>query len=64
VGGILQDITEPVIQREQIIDKAAEVMKKNLSTVQQIAFLLGENAADSEILLNSIIESFGNKDQE
>lgn len=64
VGGILQDITEPVIQREQIIDKAAEVMKKNLSTVQQIAFLLGENAADSEILLNSIIESFGNKDKE
>lgn len=63
VGGILQDITEPVIQREQIIDKAAEVMKKNLSTVQQIAFLLGENAADSEVLLNSIIESFGSKDQ-
>lgn len=58
VGGIFQDITEPVIQREQIIEKAAEVMKKNLTTVQQIAFLLGENAADSEILLNSIIESF------
>lgn len=64
VGGILQDITEPVIQREQIIEKAAEVMKKNLSTVQQIAFLLGENAADSEVLLNSIIESFKNKDSE
>jgi PAS domain-containing protein len=62
VGGIFQDITEPVIQREQIIDKAAEVMKKNLTTVQQIAFLLGENAADSEILLNSIIESFAAKD--
>lgn len=61
VGGILQDITEPVIQREQIIEKAAEVMKKNLTTVQQIAFLLGENAADSEVLLNSIIESFSKK---
>jgi len=63
LGGILQDITEPVIQREQIIDKAAEVMKKNLSTVQKIAFLLGENAAESEVLLNSIIESFGAKEQ-
>ena len=63
VGGILQDITEPVIQREQIIEKAAEVMKKNLTTVQQIAFLLGENAAESEVLLSSIIESFKSKDK-
>ncbi|PKN71145.1 MAG: histidine kinase [Candidatus Cloacimonetes bacterium HGW-Cloacimonetes-3] len=62
VGGILQDITEPVIQREQIIQKAGEVMKKNLTTVQQIAFLLGENAADSEVLLNSIIQSFSGKE--
>ncbi|MDD3524905.1 MAG: [Fe-Fe] hydrogenase large subunit C-terminal domain-containing protein [Candidatus Cloacimonetes bacterium] len=62
LGGILQDITEPVIQREQIIDKANEVMRKNLTTVQQIAFLLGENAADSEVLLSSIVQSFGNKD--
>jgi len=62
VGGIIQDITEPVIQREQIMEKASEVMKKNISTVQKIAFLLGENAADSEVLLNSIIESF--KDNE
>ena len=62
LGGILQDITEPVIQREQIIEKANEVMRKNLSTVQQIAFLLGENAADSEVLLSSIVKSFGKKE--
>lgn len=62
VGGILQDITEPEFQREQIIAKAGEVMKKNLTTVQQIAFLLGENAADSEVLLSSIIQSFSGKD--
>ncbi len=62
VGGILQDITEPVIQREQIIAKAGEVMKKNLTTVQKIAFLLGENAAESEILLSSIIQSFSEKE--
>ncbi|NLK49769.1 MAG: 4Fe-4S binding protein [Candidatus Cloacimonetes bacterium] len=62
LGGILQDITEPVIQQEQIIEKANEVMRKNLSTVQQIAFLLGENAADSEVLLSSIVKSFGKKD--
>ena len=62
LGGILQDITEPVIQQEQIIEKANEVMRKNLSTVQQIAFLLGENAADSEVLLSSIVKSFGKKE--
>lgn len=62
LGGILQDITEPVIQRDQIIEKANEVMRKNLTTVQQIAFLLGENAADSEVLLSSIVQSFANKD--
>ncbi len=62
LGGILQDITEPIIQSEQIIEKANEVMRKNLTTVQQIAFLLGENAADSEVLLSSIVESFAHKD--
>lgn len=62
LGGILQDITEPVIQREQIIEKTQEVMRKNLTTVQQIAFLLGENAADSEVLLSSIVQSFSSKD--
>ena len=58
VGGILQDITKPVVQKEQVIRKAREVIQKQLATTQQIAYLLGENAAESEITLNSIIESF------
>jgi len=56
--GIFQDITKPIFQKEQIIGRAREVIQKNLQTVQQIAFLLGENAADSEIILNSIVRSF------
>ena len=56
--GIFQDITEPIFQKEQIIGRARDVIQKNLKTVQQIAFLLGENAADSEIILNSIVRSF------
>jgi hypothetical protein len=56
--GIFQDITKPIFQKEQIIARAHEVIQKNLKTVQQIAFLLGENAADSEIILNSIVRSF------
>jgi hypothetical protein len=60
--GIFQDITQPIFQKEQIIARAREVIEKNLKTVQQIAYLLGENAADSEIILNSIVRSFTPKD--
>jgi len=58
VGGIIQDITKPAVQKAQVIRKAREVIQKQLATTQQIAYLLGENAAESEITLNSIIDSF------
>jgi hypothetical protein len=58
VGGIIQDITKPAVRKEQVIRKAREVIQKQLATTQQIAYLLGENAAESEIALNSIIDSF------
>ncbi|MGC4122833.1 MAG: hypothetical protein QM765_51330 [Myxococcales bacterium] len=58
VGGVFQDVTRPAVQKEQIVRKAQEVIQKNLATVQRIAYLLGENAAESEITLQSIIESF------
>jgi iron only hydrogenase large subunit-like protein len=62
--GIFQDITQPAFQKEQIIARAREVIQKNLKTVQQIAYLLGENAADSEITLNSIVRSFTPEDMD
>lgn len=58
LGAMFEDITSPVFRREAVIDKAQEVINKSLSTVQQIASLLGENAAETEIVLNSIIEEF------
>jgi iron only hydrogenase large subunit-like protein len=64
VGGILQDITEPAMQKEQTIKRAQRVLEQNLKTVQQIAFLLGENAAESEITLNSIVHSFSSGENE
>lgn len=63
-GAILEDITEPSVRKEQIIKRARQVIEQNLKTVQQIAFLIGENAAESEITLNSIVESFTPKDVE
>ena len=62
VGAILQDITTSRLKKEQIISRAQQVIQKNLKTVQEIAFLLGENAAQSEITLNSIVESFASSD--
>jgi iron only hydrogenase large subunit-like protein len=58
VCGIFRDATKPTLEKEQIIERARQVIQKNLLTVQQIAYLIGENAAESEITLNSIVESF------
>jgi PAS domain-containing protein len=57
-AGVVEDITEPRVRIETTVERARELIKKNVSTVQQIAFLLGENAAESESILNSIIESY------
>ncbi|MCX7786910.1 MAG: 4Fe-4S binding protein [Spirochaetes bacterium] len=59
VGGIFQDITIPFIQKDRIVEQAEKIIQKQLSTVQKIAYLLGENAAESEVMLNAIIQSFG-----
>ncbi len=57
-GGLFQDVTVPWIQKDRVIQQAKSVMAKNLKTVQKIAYLLGENAAESEAALTSIVESF------
>ncbi len=62
VGGVIEDITAPQIQKTRIVKQAQKVITKNLSVVQKIAFLLGENAAETESMLNSIIESFSDEE--
>ncbi len=61
-AGVIEDITTPQSNRKRTITQARKVIDKNLSVVQKIAFLLGENAAETEATLNSIIESFGGDD--
>ncbi len=63
VGGVVEDVTAPQIQKRRIVSQANKVITKNLSVVQKIAFLLGENAAETESMLNSIIDSFGDEDE-
>ncbi|MCM1321327.1 MAG: 4Fe-4S binding protein [Bacteroides sp.] len=57
-GCVIEDITAPQVRKNRTISQAKKVINKNLSVVQKIAFLLGENAAETESILNSIIESF------
>ena len=57
-GGVIEDVTVPQVRRNRIMSQAKKVIDKNLSVVQKIAYLLGENAAETESILNSIIESF------
>jgi iron only hydrogenase large subunit-like protein len=64
VGALFDDITMPALQREEIVKRARHVIQQNLMTVQKIAYLMGENAAESEIMLNSIVQSFSAEDTE
>ncbi len=58
LGAMFEDITTPSVRREAVIEKAEEVILNSMKTVQQIASLLGDNAAETEIVMNSIIEEF------
>lgn len=58
VGGIIEDVTNMEMKKEQIAEKAKEVIHKNLATVQQIACTLGEHMAETEVLLRSIAKDF------
>jgi len=59
IGAVIQDISVPHVRRDQVVKKVEEVIKLNLETVQKIAYLLGENASDTEIRLNTVLEAFG-----
>ncbi|MFO8001126.1 MAG: [Fe-Fe] hydrogenase large subunit C-terminal domain-containing protein [Marinilabilia sp.] len=66
VGGIIRDLTAPEVRREEVVNRAREVISENLETVQQIAFLLGESASKTEKILSSIIEAqkLGSRDDD
>lgn len=64
LGALIRDMSAPSLVREEIISRAQRVNRQNLETVQKIAFLLGDNASQTEELLNSIIESYKYGDDE
>lgn len=62
VGAVLVDITDPAMSRAQVAQRAREAIEKHLATVQRIAYLLGENAAETEGLLGQIVDAYGDAD--
>jgi iron only hydrogenase large subunit-like protein len=62
VGAVIRDMHMPEVRKEEVINRVTEVIEQNLDLVQQIAFLLGEGAAKTEKMLNSIIESHKSKE--
>lgn len=61
VGAVIRDLSSPEVQKEEFVKRLTDVVDKNLSMVQQIGFLLGEGASETERMLNSIIESYKSK---
>ncbi len=63
VGGVIRDLQEPEVRKEEVINRVTEVIDQNLELVQQIGYILGEGASNTEQMLNSIIESYKKGDK-
>ncbi len=61
VGAVIFDVTSTELRREQIAARAREVIDRNLATVQEIACRLGEQMADTELLLRSIADNYADE---
>ena len=66
--GIMRDVTAEEREREekerlgrQTVEVADKVVDKQMRIVQEIAFLLGETAAETKIALSKLKGSFGNE---
>ncbi|HNX75228.1 MAG TPA: [Fe-Fe] hydrogenase large subunit C-terminal domain-containing protein [Candidatus Rifleibacterium sp.] len=64
IGAVIQDIRVPHVRRDQVVKRVEEVIRLNLETVQKIAYLLGENASETELRLNNVLEAFGSDPEE
>lgn len=57
VFGIIQDLREPYVRQEWMLEQTRKVIGKYMSTVQQVACLLGENAAFTDATLRAIMQA-------
>lgn len=64
VFGLLQDLHEPAVRKEWMLEKTREVIRNHMLTVQKVAGLLGENAAYTDATLRSIMEAYDRPGEE
>ena len=57
ICGIIQDLHHPGLMQEDVMRRIKQVVHENMSTVQKVAFLLGENAARTEAMLNTVVNN-------
>jgi PAS domain-containing protein len=57
-GAVFRNLHSKEERPQEIINRVTEVIEENLRQVQQIGFILGEGAAKTEKMLNSIIKSY------
>lgn len=58
VCAIIRNMYASDVRSDEIVRRSNALITKNLETVQKIAYLLGENASETESELNAIVESF------
>jgi len=58
VGAVFRNLHSKEERPEEIIHRVTEVIEENFRQVQQIGLILGEGAAKTEKMLNSIIKSY------
>ena len=63
IGAIITDITGIQNTKEQVAQKAREVINKNISIVQEIACLLGEHMVETETLLSAIADDYNETEE-
>lgn len=57
VFGILQGLHDPTVHKAWMTEKTREVIRRHITTVQEVARLLGENAAFTDSTLRSVIDT-------
>jgi len=57
-GAIFRDLYVPEVRKDQAVKMINEVIDRYLQMVQKIGFILGDEASETERMLNSIIEAF------
>jgi len=62
-GAIIREMYLPEVRREEAMHRITDVIDKNLKMVQNIGFLLGEGASETEQMLKSIVNSYKSEDK-